>query len=397
MIKSILDADPLKIIGKKVFVRVDFNISIVNGTIGEDYRIRMSIPTIDYLIKHGCKVILGSHLGRPDKYSKNYSLEPVAQRLSEMLPNHSVKFVSDCVGSDVNNKISSMNNGDVLLLENLRFHKEEENNDDNFSKELSSFADIYVNDAFSTSHRKHSSTFGTAQYFSERYAGLNLKKEIDYLTMIKDHPIKPFVLIVGGSKIQDKIGALENLLPKADKILIGGAASYTFLKAKGINTGNSPIDESHFKWVENALNTYGHKILLPEDHIIASSSDTTTASLSNHSIPDGMYGFDIGIETIRKYSIEISSNRSGTIFWNGPMGLFEIGLFSHGTINVAKSMALAFWRGSTTLIGGGDTLEAMKKAGVSESEVTHVSTGGGASLKFLSGNDMPGLKILDRF
>jgi phosphoglycerate kinase len=396
MLKVISDLDSHQFKGKKVLVRVDFNVSISNGYVGEDYRIRMIIPTIEYLTKRGSKVILASHLGRPKAHESHYSLAPVAKRLSEIMGKTKVRFVNDCVGEIVDNKIKSMNESDILLLENLRFHKEEESDDHVFSKHLASLADVYVNDAFSTSHRKHASTHGAAKLFDIRLAGFNLKKEVDYLSMIKENPVKPFTLVVGGVKIKDKIGALENLLPKADRVLIGGAAAYTFLKAKGIKTGNSLIDDEHLSWVTKALSTFSDKIILPTDHVVASSPTDGSASVVRGDIPDNMAGFDIGNETIERYSFEVGGEGSGTVFWNGPMGLFEIGLFVNGTINIAKSMALAFWRGSTTLIGGGDTLEAMKKAGVSEGEVNHVSTGGGATLRFLAGDEMPGLKALDQ-
>ncbi|HJT48726.1 MAG TPA: phosphoglycerate kinase [Nitrososphaeraceae archaeon] len=396
MLKVISDLDSHQFKGKKVLVRVDFNVSISNGYVGEDYRIRMIIPTIEYLTKRGSKVILASHLGRPKAHESHYSLAPVAKRLSEIMGKTKVRFVNDCVGEIVDNKIKSMNESDILLLENLRFHKEEESDDHVFSKQLASLADVYVNDAFSTSHRKHASTHGAAKLFDIRLAGFNLKKEVDYLSMIKENPVKPFTLVVGGVKIKDKIGALENLLPKADRVLIGGAAAYTFLKAKGIKTGNSLIDDEHLSWVSKALSTFSDKIILPTDHVVASSPTDGSASVVRGDIPDNMAGFDIGNETIERYSFEVGGEGSGTVFWNGPMGLFEIGLFVNGTINIAKSMALAFWRGSTTLIGGGDTLEAMKKAGVSEGEVNHVSTGGGATLRFLAGDEMPGLKALDQ-
>jgi phosphoglycerate kinase len=395
MLKVISDLDSHQFKGKKVLVRVDFNVSISNGYVGEDYRIRMILPTIEYLSKRGSKVILASHLGRPKGHEFHYSLAPVAKRLSEIMGKTKVRFVNDCVGEIVDNKIKSMNESDILLLENLRFHKEEESDDQVFSKHLASLADVYVNDAFSTSHRKHASTHGAAKLFDIRLAGFNLKKEVEYLSMIKENPVKPFTLVVGGVKIKDKIGALENLLPKADRVLIGGAAAYTFLKAKGIKTGNSLIDDEHLPWVTKALSTFSDKIILPTDHVVASSPNDGSASVVRGDIPDNMAGFDIGNETIERYSFEVGGEGSGTVFWNGPMGLFEIGLFVNGTINIAKSMALAFWRGSTTLIGGGDTLEAMKKAGVSEGEVSHVSTGGGATLRFLAGDEMPGLRALN--
>jgi phosphoglycerate kinase len=225
-------------------------------------------------------------------------------------------------------------------------------------------------------------------------SGFGLKKEIEYLSMIRYNPRKPFTLVIGGSKIKDKIGALENLLPKADKLLIGGGTAYTFLKAKGFKIGNSLFDEEHFDWVKSALSSFGEKILLPLDHIV--SSEENSFSTITGDIPDGMCGFDIGSETSRIYSSEIGGNGFGTIFWNGPMGMFEVGQFAGGTMNVAKSMALAFWRGAMTLVGGGDTIVALKKSGVSESEVTHLSTGGGATLRFLAGDKMPGIEALEQ-
>jgi phosphoglycerate kinase len=360
-LRTLSDVEDSQFNGKRVFVRVDFNVSISNGTIGEDYRIRMSLPTIEYLAKRGAKVILASHLGRPEGRDYKYSIAPVAKRLTEIIGRSRppIRFASDCVGTEIEGYVREMDKGDILLLENLRFHKEEESNDPEFSKKLSSLADIYVNDAFSTSHRKHSSTYGAAWMFDIRLAGFNVIKEVKYLSMIRENPIRPFTIVLGGVKIKDKIGALEHLLPKADKVIIGGAAAYTFLKAKGLKTGSSIIDQEHLQWVDKALASYGDKILLPSDHLCASSPNDSA------------------------------------LFWNGPMGMFEIKAFSNGTINIAKSMALAYWRGSKTLIGGGDTLEAMKRAGVAENEVSHVSTGGGATLRYLAGDDMPGLVILN--
>ena len=388
------DLDDKEYEGKIAFVRVDFNVSITNGHIGEDYRIRMSIPTIEYLTKRNCKVILASHLGRPINHQNNYSLKPVAERLSAILSKTKVSFVNNSIGEEVENKLKNLPCDGVLLLENLRFYKEEELNDPEFSKKLASLADIYINDAFSTSHRKHSSTYGAATLFNTKLGGFNLKKEIEYLTMIKENPIRPFIIVIGGVKIKDKIGALENLLPKADKVLIGGAAAYTFLKSKGFKIGNSIVDYDHLNWVNISLERYGEKILLPTDHLVSSNPENSPPLYCKEDIPDGMTGFDIGKETIQNFSSQIGSTRKGTVFWNGPMGLFEKDVFSSGTINIAKSMALAYWRGSTTLIGGGDTMEGMKKACVSEKEVSHVSTGGGATLRYLAGDMMPGLLIL---
>jgi phosphoglycerate kinase len=381
---------------KRVLVRVDFNVKINNGAVGEDYRIRMTIPTIEYLTKRGARVLLCSHLGRPSAPTPQFSLAPVASRLSEILARSKVRFVEDCIGDKVKNVASEGQPGDVLLLENLRFYKEEEANDPTFCESLASLADIYVNDAFSTSHRKHSSTYGAVRLFETRLAGLNLNREIEYLSMIKENPDRPFSLVIGGIKIKDKIGALENLLPKADKLLVGGGAAYTFLKAKGVKIGKSLVDYDHLPWVTKALSEFGDKILLPTDHLVAASRDNNFTTLVKGDIPDGMAGFDIGNETVHRYSLEIGGTGKGTVFWNGPMGLFEVGAFSNGTTNVAKSMALAFWRGSKTLVGGGDTLEAMKRAGVTESEVSHVSTGGGATLRFLADDGMPGISVLEQ-
>jgi len=393
MLRSISDLDDIHYYGKKVLVRVDFNITINNGAVTEDYRIRSAIPTIEYLVKRGAKVILASHLGRPKFRDHNNTLAPVSVRLKEIL-NRNVDFINDCIGPAVQAKIDKLNYGGILLLENLRYYPEEQNNDPEFSKSISSLADIYVNDAFSTSHRKHASTYGAVKNFEIRLSGFSLKREIEYLSMIRYNPKKPFTLVIGGSKIKDKIGALENLLPKADKLLIGGAAAYTFLKAKGFKIGNSLFDEEHYDWVKKALSSYGDKILLPVDHVV--SSEENSFSTITGDIPDGMSGFDIGNETSMMYSSEIGGNGFGTIFWNGPMGMFEVGQFSAGTMSVAKSMALAFWRGAMTLVGGGDSIAALKKSGVSENEVTHLSTGGGATLRFLAGDKMPGIEALER-
>ena len=393
MLRSISDLDDIQYYGKKVLVRVDFNVTIDNSLVTEDYRIRSTIPTIEYLVKRGAKVILASHLGRPKYRNHNNSLAPVAVRLEEIL-NRKVDFINDCIGTEVYTKIEKLKYGSILLLENLRYYSEEQNNDPEFCKSISSLADIYVNDAFSTSHRKHASTYGAVKNFDIRLSGFGLKKEIEYLSMIRYNPRKPFTLVIGGSKIKDKIGALENLLPKADKLLIGGGAAYTFLKAKGFKIGNSLFDEEHFDWVKSALSSFGEKILLPLDHIV--SSEENSFSTVSGDIPDGMCGFDIGSETSRIYSSEIGGNGFGTIFWNGPMGMFEVRQFAGGSMNVAKSMALAFWRGAMTLVGGGDTIVALKKSGVSESEVTHLSTGGGATLRFLAGDKMPGIEALEQ-
>src|SRR5690242_12472287 len=287
MLQTVSDLNDLDYYGKKVLTRVDFNVTLNNNIIGEDYRIRMTVPTIEYLTKRGAKVILMSHLGRPKPSTttnssftdSKFSLAPVAKRLSEILLVNKVTFATDCVGQAALKKIDDMNMGDVLLLENLRFHREEETNNSEFCKQLASLADVYVNDAFSSSHRKHASTYGTPKLFDIRVCGLSLKKEVEYLSMIRDNPTKPFTLLVGGSKIKDKIGALESLLPKADSILIGGVTAYTFLKASGTKIGNSSVDEEHINWVTKALSNYRNKIILPTDHIVSRSQDSPFVSL----------------------------------------------------------------------------------------------------------------------
>jgi phosphoglycerate kinase len=395
-IKSLTDFSDSFYSNKKILIRVDFNVKVIDGIVSEDYRIRSTMPTIEYLIKRGAKIILVSHLDRPKGKDMRYSLLPVSKKLSNILSpfNIPVDFSNDCIGKETVEKINKLNKGEVLLLENLRFYNEEEKNDEDFSKKLASYADIYVNDAFSTSHRKHSSTYGTVKFFDTKIIGFNVAKEIEYLSLLRDNPPKPFKIVIGGVKIKDKIGALNNLLPKASRVLIGGAASYTFLKAKGISVGDSIVDEEYLSWASKALNNYNDKIVLPVDHKVSVSEDSLEYKIMENHIPDNMKGFDIGDKTLQKFIQEIHNNVLGTIFWNGPMGFFEKEIFSYGTKSIALSMALAYWRGVKTLIGGGDTLEAMKVTGVSEKEVTHVSTGGGASLRFLAGDEMPGIDIL---
>jgi len=395
-IKSLTDFSDSFYSNKKILIRVDFNVKVIDGIVSEDYRIRSTMPTIEYLIRRGAKIILVSHLDRPKGKDMRYSLLPVSKKLSDILSpfNIPVDFSNDCIGQETVEKINKLNKGEVLLLENLRFYNEEEKNDEDFSKKLASYADIYVNDAFSTSHRKHSSTYGTVKFFDTKIIGFNVAKEIEYLSLLRDNPPKPFKIVIGGVKIKDKIGALNNLLPKASRVLIGGAASYTFLKAKGIPVGDSIVDEEYLSWASKALNNYNDKIVLPIDHKVSVSEDSLEYKIMENHIPENMKGFDIGDKTLQKFIQEIHNNVLGTIFWNGPMGFFEKEIFSYGTKSIALSMALAYWRGVKTLIGGGDTLEAMKVTGVSEKEVTHVSTGGGASLRFLAGDEMPGIDIL---
>ncbi|MEK6223403.1 MAG: phosphoglycerate kinase [Thermodesulfobacteriales bacterium] len=379
--------------GKRVFVRVDFNVPIRDGKISEDYRIRRAIPTIDYLIERKAKVIIGTHLGRPNGISiPDLSLQPIQTRLSELL-GKSVNFTGNVIGSEVKKAIDSLNDGEVMLLENLRFHKEETDNDPAFSKELASFADIYVNDAFGTSHRKHASTYGMALEFEHRLAGFLVSRELKFLTRIRENPERPFVVIVGGAKIKDKIHALKSLIEEADKVLLGGGVAYTFLKAKGINIGNSIVENDMLDWAKESLDKYGDKIFLPVDHIVADSFERRKNCMVMDDIPGGLQGFDIGPKTAALFAHQIRG--TGSIFWSGPMGVFEVGDFSAGTTQVARAVALATWRGATTVVGGGETIASIRNAEVLDSEITHISTGGGALLEFLGGAELPGISILD--
>ena len=390
----ISDLPDSEIEGKKVFVRVDFNVPIKDGRISEDYRIRRTVPTIDFLIEKGAKVILATHLGRPKgQCISSLSLRPVALRLTELL-GKDVKFVGKIIGKEVENEIENLKNGDVMLLENLRFHIEERNNDPGFSKKLASLADIYVNDAFGTSHRLHASTYGMALNFEKRLSGFLVDREIRFLGTMLDNPMRPYVVIVGGAKIRDKVGALKNLIEKADRVLLGGGIAYTFLKAKGVSIGKSICEDKMVPWAKEALENFGNKILLPVDHIVAESFENrkTTVVIDNE-ISEHYQGFDIGPKTITNYVSRIKGN--GTIFWSGPMGLFEIEDFSSGTTHIARSIALATWRGATTVIGGGDSIAAMRNAEVLDLEISHISTGGGASLEFLGGNELPGIVVLN--
>ena len=380
--------------GKRVFVRVDFNVPIRDGKISEDYRIRRAIPTIDYLIERKAKVIIGTHLGRPKGISiPELSLKPIQTRLSELL-GKSVNFTGNVVGSEVKKAIDSLHDGEVMLLENLRFHKEETDNDPEFSKELASFADIYVNDAFGTSHRKHASTYGMALEFEHRLAGFLVSRELEFLTRIRENPERPFVVIVGGGKIKDKIHALKSLIEEADKVLLGGGVAYTFLKAKGMNIGNSIVENDMLDWAKESLEKYGDKIYLPVDHVVAGGFEKRkNCMVMDDNIPDELQGFDIGPKTAALFAHQISG--TGSIFWGGPMGVFEVGDFSAGTTQVARAVALATWRGATTVVGGGETIASIGNAEVLDSEITHISTGGGALLEFLGGVELPGISILD--
>jgi phosphoglycerate kinase len=381
---SIRDLD-LK--NKIVFMRVDFNVPLEAGTlrITSDKRIRASIPTIEYALEHGAGLILASHLGRPKgKVVPAMSLAPVAERLRELLPGVPVSVAPDSIGPE----IVRPEPGEVLLLENLRFHPDEEKNESEFAKQLASGVDIYVNDAFGSAHRAHASTVGITNYIPVAAAGLLMTKELEYLTKVTKDPEHPCIAILGGAKVSDKIEVIQNLLKFADKLLIGGAMAYTFLRAKGEPTGKSLVEPDKIELARQLLNDYGSKIVLPVDHIVASELKEGAPAEVVTTIPEGKMALDIGPKTIEMFASELRGAK--TIIWNGPMGVFEKRPFDTGTVAVAKAVAAS---GAVSVVGGGDSEKAIKSAGVAD-KITHISTGGGASLEFLSGIELPGVAAL---
>lgn len=389
--KTIKDVD-LK--GKRVLMRVDFNVPLDDKlNITDDIRIRAALPTIKYALDKGAKVILMSHLGRPDgAVNELLRLAPVAVRLEKLL-GRPVLALKDCIGDEVKKAVSEMKPGDVILLENLRFHPEEEKNDPNFAKELASLGDVFVNDAFGTAHRAHASTEGVTHYLPS-VAGFLLEKEIKYLGGAVDNPKRPFVAILGGAKVKDKIKVIDNLLNKVDALLIGGGMAYTFLKAKGKTIGISKLDKDGFETAKQALDKAAKKnipILLPIDHIIGDKFDASANTrVVDEDIPDGWMGLDIGPKTIKLFEDKLKSAK--TIVWNGPLGVFEMDKFAKGTEEIAKF--IAGLKGVTSVIGGGDTAAAMAKFKV-EDKMSHISTGGGASLEYLEGRGLPGIDALN--
>jgi phosphoglycerate kinase len=380
--------------GKRVFIRADFNVPIdENGNITDDTRIRSTLPTINYALDAGAKVILASHLGRPKgKPSPKYSLAPVATRLGRLLSKE-VHFAKDCVGPDVEHLVQGMRPGDVLLLENLRFHAEEEKNDEGFSKALAAFTDVYVNDAFGTAHRAHASTYGITKHVKVAVAGFLMKKEIEYLQKTVANPARPFVAILGGAKVSGKIGVIENLKNKADKIIVGGAMAFTFSKARGQEVGNSLVEPEMLEVAQRtrkSLRASNVKFYLPVDFVVAENMNdgAETKIVTSQEIPKGWVGLDIGPATTRLFTEAIQNAK--TIIWNGPMGMFEKDAYSRGTFAIARAVADAY---ATTIVGGGDTDVAVHKAGVADS-ITFISTGGGASLELLEGKELPGLAAL---
>jgi phosphoglycerate kinase len=392
----------LDVRGKRVLVRVDFNVpqDKKTGAITDDARITGALPTIERIITQGGRAILMSHLGRPDgQPNPQFSLKPVAARLSGLL-RKPVTFAPDCVGEEVRKLALGLRDGDVLLLENLRFHAGEEANDPAFARQLAELGELYVNDAFGTAHRAHASTEGVTKYFKQNAAGLLMEKEIDYLSQALESPAKPFVAILGGAKVSDKIAVIENLMPKADAILIGGAMAYTFLLAQGKPVGASLVEKDKVGMAKDILAKSSKiKLLLPSDHVAAEKKQgepdkkgKPTFSFVNpkavSDIPDGLAGVDIGPGTIEQYKKAIAGAR--TIVWNGPMGIFETPEYANGTFEIAKAVAAS---GAVSIVGGGDSASAVQQSGVA-AKISHISTGGGASLEFLEGKVLPGVAAL---
>ena len=392
MKKTVKDVD---VRSKRVLVRVDYNVPLdANGNVSDDKRITASLPTINYLLEQGARIILCSHLGRPKgEVKKEFSLAPVAKRLKELLPNVNIYFASDCIGEEAQQKAAALKDGEILLLENLRFHKEEEKNDPEFAKKLASLAEIYVSDAFGTVHRAHASTAGVAAYLPA-VAGFLIGKELSIMGGALENPERPFVAILGGAKVADKIGVITNLLNKCDTLLIGGGMAYTFFKAMGYEIGDSLLDAESIDLAKQLMETAkekGVKLLLPVDTVVAKAfaADAEHMTVAANAIPAGWQGLDIGEKTRELFAAEIKNAK--TVIWNGPMGVFEFPEFAKGTEAVAKACAKC---GGTTIIGGGDSASAVKKLGYAD-KMTHISTGGGASLEFLEGKVLPGVAALN--
>jgi phosphoglycerate kinase len=392
-----LFVEDLDTAGKRVIMRVDFNVPLKDGKVESDKRLKESLPTIKYLRDKGAKVILMSHLGRPDgKRVPDMSLRPVADALAALLGTP-VAFAEDCVGPTAEKAVAALAAGGVLLLENLRFHAAEEENDSAFAKELASLADVYVNDAFGSAHRAHASTEGITKHVPRAASGYLMKKELDYLGEALGNPKRPFVAIIGGSKVSGKIDVIKNLLPRVDKLLIGGGMTYTFFKAQGIETGKSIVENDKLDLAKSLLKEAGDKLVFGTDFVVTDKFDfkgRTVGALktvAKDAIPADWEALDVGPETVAAFTKIIVDAK--TIVWNGPVGVFEVDATAKGTIAVAEALAKATAAGATTIIGGGDSASAVKKAGVA-SKVSHVSTGGGASLEFLEGKALPGVTAL---
>jgi len=390
--KTVADVD---VRGKRVVMRVDFNVPLEGGRITDDRRIAQALPTIKSVIERGGRLVLMSHLGRPKGGPEpKYSLKPVADHLAKLLAKP-VAFATDAIGPETEKQVAALKDGDVLLLENLRFHKGEEKNDPTFAKQLAGYGDVYVNDAFGTAHREHASTFGAAQALQgkPRVIGFLIQKELKFLGEAISAPHRPFVAILGGAKVSDKINVIEQLLGKCDTLLIGGAMAYTFFLAQGKTVGKSLVEADKVELARSLLAKAGGKIKLPIDTVVADGIDSTQASVVEGDIPAGKAGFDIGPKTIAAYEAEVAKAR--TVIWNGPMGVFEKAPFAAGTKAIAEAVAAATAKsGATTIIGGGDSAAAIEQMGLSD-RVSHVSTGGGASLEFLENGHFSTLDILD--
>ena len=397
MAMSKLTVDDLEPKGKRVLMRVDFNVPLEGGTVADDNRIKAALPTIQNIVDRGGKLILMSHLGRPKGARvPEMSLEPCVAVLNDMLKKK-VRFVNDCIGEAVEATVSKLEDGDVLLLENLRYYKEETDNDPVFAKKLAGLGELYVNDAFGTAHRAHASTEGVTHFFDQCAAGYLMMKELAYLGRVMENPERPFVAILGGAKISGKIDVITNLLPKVDRVIIGGGMIFTFFKAQGLEIGNSLLEDDKVNYAREILTQGGDKLILPVDCLVSDAFDFKERKIGElkevnaQDMPAGWVGLDIGSQTIQAFSTILESAK--TIVWNGPMGVFEIDETARGTYAIANILADVTDRGAITVIGGGDSASAVSKAGVAD-RVSHVSTGGGASLEFIEGKTLPGVAAL---
>jgi phosphoglycerate kinase len=393
---SIIDVPSAELSGKRIFLRVDYNVPIKGEIISEHYRITHTIQTIEYLLKKETSIVIASHHEQKDDRGNPVylSLEPVKEALQDML-NQEVKFKKGEIDEKALKEARNLKPGEILMLDNLRFDPREkaysEKPDEEYCKFLASFGDVYVFEAFGAAHRKHVSTNGMVKYFKRRLIGILVKKELGILEKIRDNPEKPFCVVVGGGKVNDKLEALKNLAGKADVILTGGLVAHTFLKALGKRVGREIIEDEWVKTAKEILNEHRGKIILPVDYVVRETSGKIT--VVDNEIPEGCEGFDIGPKTMKKYAEELRNK--ATIFWNGPLGKIEEVEFENGSAGIAREIALCWWRGATTVVGGGDTITALNKAGVMENEFTHISTGGGATLQYLAGKVLPALEHIE--